>query len=200
MNTNAWLKSQYKKPIKRFLFWLRGLKTTLLEARWIIWIRLSKAGRTLTLHVAGLLQRQPNWPRTSTSNTLHDNSKLPIILYNIPPRCGGRFGKWLHWLDLLNCQESSVSKDAPGDLTRPYSERALINNPFQFFKREHDIYPVAYNVWLAARLPFLSHRNVAPRQIVRVTTPYCREGKYAKQRNCKTRTVCLTKNALFIET
>lgn len=103
-----------------------------------------KAGADATLHVAGYYNRPNQEGLFQHFKLVHDNTNIPIILYNIPGRA------------IVNIQPDTMArlselpriigvKDATGDLARPWLERQLIHKPFTWLSGE-DATAVAYNV------------------------------------------------------
>ena len=103
-----------------------------------------KAGADATLHVAGYYDRPNQDGLYHHFKMVHDETNIPIILYNIPPRA------------IVDIQPQTMArlaelpriigvKDATGDLSRPWSERQLIKKPFVWLSGE-DATAVAYNI------------------------------------------------------
>ena len=153
-----------------------------------------QAGADATLHVAGYYNRPNQTGLYEHFKYVHDNSKLPIILYNIPPR--SVVGLEVSTLARLAELPRVIGvKDATGDLTRPIRERALINKPFNFLSGD-DITSVAYNVGGGNGCISVTS-NVAPKQVVELQR-LCREGKYVEAAQLQDKLFALH-NALFIE-
>lgn len=153
-----------------------------------------QAGADATLHVAGYYNRPNQTGLYEHFKYVHDNSKLPIILYNIPPR--SVVGLEVNTLARLAELPRVIGvKDATGDLTRPIRERALINKPFNFLSGD-DITTVAYNVGGGNGCISVSS-NVAPKQVVELQR-LCREGKFVEAAQLQDKLFSLH-NALFIE-
>ncbi len=101
-------------------------------------------GADATLHVAGYYNRPSQEGLFRHFEAVHEASKLPIIVYNIPPRAV---------VDILPETMARIAalpkvvgvKDATGDLTRPILERMLIEDEFSFLSGE-DGTAVSYNV------------------------------------------------------
>ncbi|MEL0637047.1 4-hydroxy-tetrahydrodipicolinate synthase [Marinomonas sp. TI.3.20] len=135
-----------------------------------------QAGADATLHVAGYYNRPNQAGLYEHFKYVHDNSKLPIVLYNIPPRAV--VGLEVNTLARLAELPRIIGvKDATGDLTRPIRERALVNKPFSFLSGD-DVTTVAYNVGGGNGCISVSS-NVAPKQVVTLQR-LCREGKFTE--------------------
>ena len=107
---------------------------------------------------------------------LHDNSDIPIVIYNIPPRC------------VVDIQPQTMArlaqlprivgvKDATLDLSRVSQERALIGKPFSYLSGE-DITALAYNAMGGGGCISVT-ANVAPALCAQLQTA-CREGEYRR--------------------
>ena len=121
-----------------------------------------KAGADATLHVAGYYNRPNQDGLYHHFKMVHDETNIPIILYNIPPRA------------IVDIQPQTMArlaelpriigvKDATGDLSRPWSERQLIKKPFVWLSGE-DATAVAYNIGGGTGCISVT-ANVAPRQM-----------------------------------
>jgi 4-hydroxy-tetrahydrodipicolinate synthase len=101
------------------------------------------AGADGLLHVAGYYNKPNQEGMYQHFKTVHDACDLPIILYNIPPRC-------IVGLDvdtmvrLAELPRIVGIKDATADLSRPGSERIRISKEFSWLSGE-DATAVAYN-------------------------------------------------------
>jgi 4-hydroxy-tetrahydrodipicolinate synthase len=101
-------------------------------------------GADATLHVAGYYNRPSQEGLFRHFETVHAASRIPIIVYNIPPRA---------IVDILPDTMARIAalprivgvKDATGDLSRPIQERLLIDGEFSFLSGE-DGTAVSYNV------------------------------------------------------
>ncbi len=101
-------------------------------------------GADATLHVAGYYNRPSQEGLFRHFEAVHAAIKIPIIVYNIPPRA---------IVDILPDTMARIAalprivgvKDATGDLTRPILERLLIDGEFSFLSGE-DGTAVSYNV------------------------------------------------------
>jgi 4-hydroxy-tetrahydrodipicolinate synthase len=105
--------------------------------------RAQDVGADATLHVAGYYNRPSQEGLFRHFEAVHAASRVPIIVYNIPPRV---------IVDILPETMARIAalplvvgvKDATGDLTRPILERLLIDKEFSFLSGE-DGTAVAYN-------------------------------------------------------
>ena len=124
-----------------------------------------QAGADATLHVAGYYNRPNQDGLYHHFKMLHDETNIPIILYNIPPRA------------IVDIQPATMArlaelpriigvKDATGDLSRPWSERQLIKKPFVWLSGE-DATAVAYNVSGGTGCISVT-ANVAPKLVAQV--------------------------------
>ena len=153
-----------------------------------------QAGADATLHVAGYYNRPNQAGLYEHFKYVHDNSKLPMIIYNIPPRAV--VGVDVSTMaDLATLPRVIGVKDATGDLTRPIRERALISKPFNYLSGD-DITAVAYNVGGGQGCISVSS-NVAPKQVVELHR-LCNEGKFREASALQDKLFALH-NALFIE-
>jgi 4-hydroxy-tetrahydrodipicolinate synthase len=100
-------------------------------------------GADASLHVAGYYNRPSQEGLFRHFEAVHEASRIPIIVYNIPPRA---------IVDILPETMARIAalsrvvgvKDATGDLTRPIRERLLIKGEFSFLSGE-DGTAVSYN-------------------------------------------------------
>ena len=124
-----------------------------------------KAGADATLHVAGYYNRPNQDGLYHHFKMVHDETNIPIILYNIPPRA------------IVDIQPQTMArlaelpriigvKDATGDLSRPWSERQLIKKPFVWLSGE-DATAVAYNIGGGTGCISVP-ANVAPKLVAKV--------------------------------
>ena len=125
---------------------------------------------------------------------LDKNSKLPIFVYNIPPRA---------IVDILPDTMARIAalsnvigvKDATADLSRPVHERMLIDGEFSFLSGE-DATAVAYNA--AGGNGCISvTANIAPTLCADMQTA-CRDGDFKKAASIQDRLMPLHL-ALFAE-
>ncbi|ADZ92289.1 4-hydroxy-tetrahydrodipicolinate synthase [Marinomonas mediterranea] len=153
-----------------------------------------KAGADATLQVAGYYNRPNQEGLYAHFEHVHNNSALPIVLYNIPPRT--IVGLDVDTVAKLAQLERVIGiKDATGDLTRPIQERALISKPFSFLSGD-DVTAVAYNVGGGNGCISVT-ANVAPKQTVELHN-LCREGKFSEAAILQDKLFSLHK-ALFLE-
>lgn len=125
-----------------------------------------KAGADGLLHVAGYYNRPNQDGLYAHFKMLHDATDLPIFIYNIPGRA------------VVNITPETVAKlaqlpriagikDATGDLTRPWLERALIKRPDFTWLSGEDATQVSYNV--AGGVGCISvTANIAPKLVHQV--------------------------------
>lgn len=105
--------------------------------------RAQALGANAALHVSGYYNRPSQEGLFRHFEVLSKNSKIPIYVYNIPPRAT---------VDIRPETMARIAalphiagvKDATADLTRPAIERMLIKGPFSFLSGE-DASAVAYN-------------------------------------------------------
>ncbi|MFB9886467.1 4-hydroxy-tetrahydrodipicolinate synthase [Balneatrix alpica] len=153
-----------------------------------------QAGADATLHVAGYYNRPNQEGLYQHFRHVHDNSGLPIILYNIPPRT--IVGLEVETLARLAELPRVVGvKDATGDVTRILLERRLINKAFSYLSGD-DIAAVAYSVGGGAGCISVTS-NIAPALVAQLHQ-YCLQGDYASARELQDRLVPLHR-ALFLE-
>ncbi len=104
-----------------------------------------KAGADGLLHVAGYYNRPNQEGLYNHFKFVHDNTDLPIFVYNIPGRA------------IVNVLPETLAKlaelpriagikDATGDLSRPWIERTLITKPDFTWLSGEDGTQVSYNV------------------------------------------------------
>ncbi|MFP8965170.1 4-hydroxy-tetrahydrodipicolinate synthase [Pokkaliibacter sp. CJK22405] len=153
-----------------------------------------QAGADATLHVAGYYNRPNQEGLYQHFRQVHDETALPIILYNIPPRT-------IVGLDvdtvarLAELPRIVGIKDATGDVTRVLSERARISKEFSYLSGD-DIASVAYAVGGGMGCISVT-ANVAPKLISQLNT-LCLEGKFTEARALQDTLVPLHKS-LFME-
>ena len=132
-------------------------------------------GADATLHVAGYYNRPSQEGLFRHFEAVHAASRIPIIVYNIPPRA---------IVDILPETMARIAalprvvgvKDATGDLTRPIRERLLIDTEFSFLSGD-DGTAVAYNA--AGGNGCISvTANVAPSLCSQMQTA-CRDDNFA---------------------
>lgn len=103
----------------------------------------AEAGADATLHVAGYYNRPQQEGLYQHFRAVHDNSSLPIIVYNIPPRAIVDISPDT-MARLAELPRIVGVKDATCDLSRPGRERLRIDGDFCFLSGE-DGTAVAYN-------------------------------------------------------
>lgn len=156
--------------------------------------RAQESGADATLHVAGYYNRPSQEGLFRHFEALSNASKIPIIVYNIPPRAT---------VDILPETMARIAalpnvvgvKDATADLTRPLRERMLIKGEFSYLSGE-DGSAVAYNA--AGGNGCISvTANIAPALCAAMQTA-CRDGDFNKAMNIQARLMPLHL-ALFAE-
>lgn len=154
----------------------------------------AQAGADATLHVAGYYNRPNQRGIYAHFEHVHNNTELPIIVYNIPPR--SVVGVDIDTLaELAKLPRIIGVKDATGDLTRPIRERAQINKPFSFLSGD-DVTSVAYNVGGGNGCISVSS-NVAPKHVAELHR-LCREGDFVAAAALQDKLFALH-SALFLE-
>jgi len=151
-------------------------------------------GADATLHVAGYYNRPSQEGLFRHFEALNNASKIPIIVYNIPPRTT---------VDILPETMARIAalpnvvgvKDATADLTRPLRERMLIDGEFSFLSGE-DGSAVAYNAAGGNGCISVS-ANIAPALCAAMQTA-CLDGDFRKAIGIQDRLVPLHL-ALFAE-
>ena len=125
-----------------------------------------KAGADGLLHVAGYYNRPNQDGLYAHFKMVHDNTDLPIFVYNIPgraivnvlPETLARLAKLPRIMGI---------KDATGDLARPWIERTLINRDDFTWLSGEDGTQVSYNV--AGGVGCISvTANIAPTLVAKV--------------------------------
>lgn len=133
------------------------------------------AGADALLHVAGYYNRPNQEGLYRHFEAVHDACNLPIIIYNIPPRCV--VGVDVDTMTRLSVLPRIIGvKDATADLTRPGRERIRIGKPFTWFSGE-DATAVAYNASGGNGCISVT-ANIAPAECARMQNA-CLEGDYA---------------------
>lgn len=122
-------------------------------------------GIDATLHVAGYYNRPHQDGLYAHFKHIHDDSSIPMMIYNIPPRA------------VVDIQPETMArlsrlprvigvKDATGDVTRVWHERRQIDRDFCWFSGE-DATAVFYN--MAGGQGCISvTANVAPKQVAQM--------------------------------
>jgi len=151
-------------------------------------------GADAALHVVGYYNKPSQEGLFRHFEALDNVSKIPIIVYNIPPRTA---------VDILPETMARIAalpnivgvKDATADLTRPLCERMLIEGEFSFLSGE-DASAVAYNA--AGGNGCISvTANIAPALCAEMQTA-CLDGDFKKAMNIQDRLMPLHL-ALFAE-
>lgn len=122
-----------------------------------------KAGADGLLHVAGYYNRPNQDGLYAHFKMVHDNSDLPIFVYNIPGRAVVNvLPETL--AKLAQLPRIAGIKDATGDLARPWVERTLIKRDDFTWLSGEDATQVSYNI--AGGVGCISvTANVAPRLV-----------------------------------
>lgn len=138
-----------------------------------------KAGADGLLHVAGYYNR-PNQDGLYTHfKMVHDNSNLPIFVYNIPGRAVVNVLP-ATLLKLSELPRIAGIKDATGDLARPWVERSLIKREDFTWLSGEDASQVSYNV--AGGVGCISvTANIAPK-LVHQVQEYTAQNKWLEAR------------------
>jgi 4-hydroxy-tetrahydrodipicolinate synthase len=156
--------------------------------------RAQEVGADAALHVTGYYNRPSQEGLFRHFEAVHAASRIPIIVYNIPPRV------------IVDIQPDTMAriaalprvvgvKDATGDLTRPIRERLLIDTGFSYLSGD-DGTAVAYNA--AGGNGCISvTANVAPSLCSQMQTA-CRDGNFAAAAKLQQRLMPLHM-ALFAE-
>ncbi len=156
--------------------------------------RAHACGADAALHVAGYYNRPSQEGLFRHYEALDKHSKLPIFVYNIPPRT---------IVDILPDTMARIAalsnvigvKDATGDLSRPVHERMLIDGEFSYLSGE-DATAVSYNA--AGGNGCISvTANIAPTLCADMQTA-CRDGDFKKAASIQDRLMPLHL-ALFAE-
>lgn len=138
-----------------------------------------KAGADGVLHVAGYYNRPDQNGLYAHFKMVHDETSLPIIVYNIPGRA------------VVNVQATTLAKlaklpriagikDATGDLERPWIERQLIKRDDFTWLSGNDSTQVAYNVSGGCGCISVT-ANIAP-VLVSEVQRLCAENKWEEAR------------------
>ena len=123
------------------------------------------AGADCLLHNAGYYNRPNQEGLYAHFKMVHDNTDLPIFLYNVPGRTVVNISSELV-AKLAKLERIIGVKDATGNLERPWIERNLIDKPFIWLSGE-DSTAVNFNV--AGGVGVISvTANVAPALVAKV--------------------------------
>lgn len=137
-----------------------------------------QAGADAVLSVAGYYNRPSQQGMFAHFQFVHDETDLPIVLYNIPARC------------VVDISVDTVArlaelprivgvKDATGDMTRLSAERQRIHQPFCWLSGD-DLSSLAYNVTGGSGCISVT-ANVAPAACAEMHAA-CLEGDYQRAR------------------
>lgn len=151
-------------------------------------------GADATLHVAGYYNRPSQEGLFRHFEALSETSKIPIFVYNIPPRA---------IVDILPETMARIAalpnvvgvKDATADLSRPLRERLLIDGEFSYLSGE-DATAVAYNASGGNGCISVT-ANIAP-ALCSAMQSACRDGDFKKAAAIQDRLMPLHL-ALFVE-
>ena len=124
-----------------------------------------EVGADCLLHNAGYYNRPNQEGLYAHFKMVHDNTDLPIFIYNVPGRTVVNISS--ETVAKLSKLERVVGiKDATGNLERPWLERNMIDKPFIFLSGE-DSTAVSFNV--AGGVGVISvTANVAPALVAKV--------------------------------
>lgn len=135
-----------------------------------------QAGADALLHVAGYYNRPNQVGMYRHFEAVHNACNLPIVVYNIPPRCV--VGLDVDTLtDLAKLPRIVGVKDATADLSRPGKERIRIQGEFSWLSGE-DATAVAYNASGGQGCISVT-ANIAPAMCAAMQQA-CLDGDYAK--------------------
>lgn len=138
-----------------------------------------KAGADGLLHVAGYYNRPNQDGLYAHFKMVHDNSNLPIFVYNIPGRAVVNVLPQT-LLKLSQLPRIAGIKDATGDLARPWVERSLIKRDDFTWLSGEDASQVSYNV--AGGVGCISvTANIAP-QLVHQVQAYTTNNQWVEAR------------------
>ena len=137
-----------------------------------------QAGADAVLSVAGYYNRPSQQGMFAHFQFVHDETDLPIVLYNIPARC------------VVDISVDTVArlaelprivgvKDATGDMTRLSAERQRIHQPFCWLSGD-DLSSLAYNVTGGSGCISVT-ANVAPAACAEMHAA-CLEGDFQRAR------------------
>ena len=135
-----------------------------------------QAGADALLHVAGYYNCPNQIGMYRHFEAVHNACNLPIVVYNIPPRCV--VGLDVDTLtDLAKLPRIVGVKDATADLSRPGKERIRIQGEFSWLSGE-DATAVAYNASGGQGCISVT-ANIAPAMCAAMQQA-CLDGDYAK--------------------
>ena len=151
-------------------------------------------GADALLHVAGYYNRPNQAGLYQHFKAVHDACNLPIVIYNIPPRC--IVGLEVDTLVRLSSLPRIVGvKDATTDLSRPGKERIRIDGEFSWLSGE-DATAVPYNAGGGCGCISVT-ANVAPALCAAMQTA-CLQGDYKTALDYQDRLMPMHE-ALFLE-
>lgn len=138
-----------------------------------------RVGADALLHVAGYYNRPDQKGLYYHFKFIHDNTDLPIFIYNVPGRT------------IVDVRPETVArlaelpricgiKDATGDLARPWAERALIARQDFTWLSGEDATQVCYSVAGGSGCISVT-ANVAPKLVAQVQT-HCLNHEYDQAR------------------
>lgn len=147
-----------------------------------------KFGADATLHLAGYYNRPNQDGLYQHFKTVHDNTNIPIVLYNIPGRA------------IVNILPETLEKlaqlprivgikDATGDLARPWIERQFIKRDDFVWLSGEDATAVSYNVSGGTGCISVT-ANVAPKLVSQLQN-LCAEKKWDEARDLQDRLIPL---------
>lgn len=138
-----------------------------------------KAGADGLLHVAGYYNKPSQRGLYAHFKSVHDNSNLPIFVYNIPGRAVVNvLPETL--AQLAELPRIAGVKDATGDLARPWIERTLIKRDDFTWLSGEDATQVSYNVAGGSGCISVT-ANIAPALVSKVQK-LCEENKWQEAR------------------
>lgn len=147
-----------------------------------------KAGADGLLHVAGYYNKPSQRGLYAHFKAVHDNSSLPIFVYNIPGRAVVNvLPETL--AELAELPRIAGVKDATGDLARPWIERTLIKRDDFTWLSGEDATQVSYNVAGGSGVISVT-ANVAPALVAKVQA-LCEENKWQEARELQDKLMVL---------
>jgi 4-hydroxy-tetrahydrodipicolinate synthase len=153
-----------------------------------------RVGANGLLCVAGYYNRPSQEGLYQHFKMLHDNTDLPIVIYNIPPRAVVDITPAT--MQRLAALKNVIGvKDATADLNRINLEKLLIDKEFSFFSGE-DATALAYNA-LGGTGCISVTANVAPKHCAQLQR-LCTQGDFVKAREIHQQLLPLHQ-ALFLE-
>ena len=153
-----------------------------------------KIGADGLLCVAGYYNKPSQEGLYQHFKQVHDATSLPIIVYNIPPRCVVEISVDT-MVRLAQLPRIAGVKDATGNVNRVLLEQQCIDKPFSYLSGD-DIAALAYNANGGIGCISVTS-NIAPALCAQLHTA-CRNNDFAKALTLQRQLVPLH-NALFIE-